>query len=188
MRVDSRPSASEKSEAGDPIEDRGLQGRLVAARARKEMEPASDIRSVSRATARRSSKRALAAGVVALSSACTNASAPAENAAAVADERPAQLTNRVWVAPDASLPGAMLIFLSNGTLVQDSCWETYRLSQWRSERGQTLRWQEDTEEIVATIVTLGAADLTLRFDLRGGAQERSYVAAMVPYVCPDMPR
>src|SRR5690606_3675735 len=42
------------------------------------------------------------------------------------------LTNRVWVKEDdGGLPGVMRIFLSDGTLVQDSCWETHRLSEWK---------------------------------------------------------
>ena len=63
------------------------------------------------------------------------------------------ITNRVWLrtSPDPPL-GSMLIFLSDGTLVQDSCWETYRLSRWREDGRGTLRWQEDTAEIEATVV------------------------------------
>ena len=41
------------------------------------------------------------------------------------------LTNRVWVrSEDGQLPGSLKIFLGDGTLVQDSCWETHRLSPW----------------------------------------------------------
>jgi hypothetical protein len=120
-------------------------------------------------------------------SGCAEPPAPAAPAAG-AGGRPAQLTNRVWVGATGSPPGAMLIFLSDGTLVQDSCWETYRLSEWRLRSAQRLVWEEDTAEISATIELLTADELTLRLELAGGALEQNYVAAAVPYVCPDMPR
>ena len=42
---------------------------------------------------------------------------------------------KVWVSPDASAPrGTLRIFLSDGTLVIDSCWETYRLARWEPLR------------------------------------------------------
>jgi hypothetical protein len=134
---------------------------------------------------RRSLAAAGAAGLAALGvAACTDAPAPAPDAGG----RPGQLTNRVWVSAANSPPGGMLIFMSDGTLLQDSCWETYRLSQWRLQPGQRIVWQEDTEEISATIEVLTATELTLRLALRSGPLEQSYVAAAVPYVCPDMPR
>ncbi|MFT0859968.1 hypothetical protein [Ancylobacter sp. G4_0304] len=39
------------------------------------------------------------------------------------------LVGRVWVEqkPGNGLPGVMRIFLADGTLVMDSCWETYTL-------------------------------------------------------------
>jgi hypothetical protein len=102
---------------------------------------------------------------------------------------PSALTNRVWLrtAPDSPL-GSMLIFLSDGVLVQDSCWETYRLSRWRADGSATLRWQEDTAEIEATIAALTEAQLTLSLELVGGPSTATYTAATAPYVCPDLPR
>jgi hypothetical protein len=130
--------------------------------------------------------RVLAAAIVVSATSCTRTAPPPDDASPA--PRPAQLTNRVWIGIPGDRPGAMLIFLSDGTLVQDSCWETYRLSRWRSQGRQALRWQEDTAEIDATIVALDAAGLTLRLELPQGALEQVYVAAAVPYVCPDMPR
>src|SRR5262249_2272062 len=38
------------------------------------------------------------------------------------------LTNRVWMRSDSTgLPGVTRIFLSDSTLLMDSCWETYRV-------------------------------------------------------------
>lgn len=99
------------------------------------------------------------------------------------------LTDRVWAsAEDSGLPGVMKIFLSDGTLVQDSCWETHRLSPWELVSDNALRWNEDGMDIDADIVSLSDAELVLRLKLIGGAQEERYVAATVPYACPDMPK
>ena len=99
------------------------------------------------------------------------------------------LTDRVWVRSDSTgLPGVMLIFLSDSTLLMDSCWETYRLARWRMESDSVLRWQEDSAEIGATIRALEDSALVLLVSLRDGSAEQHYTAAAVPYVCPDMKR
>jgi len=99
------------------------------------------------------------------------------------------LTDRVWTkADDSGLPGVMKIFLSDGTLVQDSCWETHRLDTWELTSDTALKWSEDSIEIAADIVSLSDAELVLKLKLKGGDQEEKYVAATVPYLCPDMPK
>lgn len=114
--------------------------------------------------------------------------APTE-AAANSKTSKAGLTDRVWTkAEDSGLPGVMKIFLSDGTLVQDSCWETHRLDKWELTSDTALKWTEDTEEIAADIVSLSDAELVLNLKLRGGDQEEKYVAATVPYLCPDVPK
>ena len=101
----------------------------------------------------------------------------------------AGLTDRVWTkADDDGLPGVMRIFLSDGTLVQDSCWETHRLDTWELTSDSALKWNEDSIEIAADIVSLSDAELVLNLKLRGGDQQEKYVAATVPYLCPDMPK
>ncbi|HXV26277.1 MAG TPA: hypothetical protein VED46_18735 [Alphaproteobacteria bacterium] len=101
----------------------------------------------------------------------------------------ATLVDRVWMRSDSTgLPGVMRIFLSDGTLVIDSCWETYQLAAWRAESGSTLIWQEASAEIQATVVYLDATKLILRLSLASGIQEEHYRLAPVPYICPDMPR
>ena len=97
-------------------------------------------------------------------------------------------TDRVWLRADpGSAPGAMQSFLSDGTLISDSCFETYRLSSWRLD-GDQLAWSEDGVEIRARVVSVDSDALTLRLMLRGGEEEQRFTAAAVPYVCPDMPR
>lgn len=107
-------------------------------------------------------------------------------------ERPgavAGFTNRVWWRSDpAAPPGAMVVFLDDGTLVQDSCWETYRLSRWRMDPDGTLAWSEDGAEIHASVLTSTEDALSLRLRLVGGSEDRDYGPATVPYVCPDLPR
>lgn len=100
------------------------------------------------------------------------------------------LTNRVWVkaGDDASLPGVIKIFLSDGTLVQDSCWETHRLSAWQMDGDTAVSWNEDGMDIKADIVTLSADELVLSLKLIGGDVEERYTPATVPYVCPDIPK
>ena len=116
----------------------------------------------------------------------------AASAKASADQTPLKrsFTNRIWVQADEGndLPGVMKIFLSDGTLVQDSCWETHRLSAWELTSDTALKWNEDGMDINADIVSLTDAELVLSLKLGSDAVEEKYVTATVPYVCPDMPK
>jgi hypothetical protein len=113
---------------------------------------------------------------------------PTESTVAAKSSKPG-LTDRIWTkTEDAGRPGVMLIFLSDGTLVQDSCWETHRLSQWALTSDTALKWNEDGVDIDADIVSLTDAELVLSLKLIGGAQEEKYVAATAPYLCPDIPK
>lgn len=99
------------------------------------------------------------------------------------------LTNRVWVRTAPADPaGTIRIFLSDGTLVQDSCWETHRLSSWTRSNASELEWKEDGVRIKARIAALTAERLTLVLALKGGAVTEDYAAADVPSVCPDLPK
>jgi len=108
---------------------------------------------------------------------------------AKADAPDQGLTNRVWVKSDSDdRPGVIRIFLSDGTLVQDSCWETHRLSNWKMVSESRVTWNEDGLDISARIAALTANKLTLVLNLKGGPVEEHYTAAPVPSVCPDMPK
>jgi hypothetical protein len=106
------------------------------------------------------------------------------------DDASPDLTNKVWLkAGDASaLPGVIKIFLSDGTLVQDSCWETHRLSPWQMTGAKSVSWNEDGMDIKADIVTLTANELVLSLKLKGGDVEEHYTPSPVPALCPDMPK
>ena len=116
----------------------------------------------------------------------------AASAEAIADQTPLKrsFTNRIWVQADEGndLPGVMKIFLSDGTLVSDSCWETHRLSNWTMAGDTDLTWNEDGIDIPAKIVSVTATDLHLQLTLGSDKVDEHYVAATVPYVCPDMPK
>ncbi len=97
------------------------------------------------------------------------------------------LTNKVWQRVDhGELPGIIRIFLSDGTLVMDSCWETHRLASWRPLDAHRVAWNEDGADINARIATLTETRLTLVLELKGGPVTEHYGAAPVPSVCPDI--
>jgi hypothetical protein len=117
----------------------------------------------------------------------------ADDAAKTAQTEPslaeASLTDRVWTKSETGdLPGVIRIFLTDGTLVQDSCWETHRLSQWKMVADKKLTWNEDGMVINADIVTLGPNELVLAVNLPSGAVEERYTSATVPDTCPDVPK
>ncbi len=107
------------------------------------------------------------------------------------DPVPAQppFVNRTWVRPgELSPPGSMMIFLSDGTLLSDSCFETYRLSRWQSGGDGRLTWQEDGVDIDAKVLRADEGEFVLELQLSSGSEQHRFVPATIPYVCPDMPR
>lgn len=113
-----------------------------------------------------------------------------EDAAEDESDRSNPLLNKVWIRSDAdeALPGPMQIFLADGTLVSDSCWETYRLSKWQQVSDTAISWYEDGMTINADIASLSDSELVLSLKLGSNTQEQRFVSATVPYVCPDMKR
>jgi hypothetical protein len=102
---------------------------------------------------------------------------------------PTGLVDRVWTRQDAGdQPGVIRIFLSDGTLVQDSCWETHRLSAWKMLPDNKLSWNEDGIEIAAHVAALSPETMTLVLDLKGGSVTEHYASAPVPSVCADVPK
>ncbi len=95
-------------------------------------------------------------GTCALPTMAQDAVAPATEAVGAEADGDNPLLNRVWVRSDddSRLPGAMQIFLADGTLVSDSCWETYRLSMWQQVSETEISWEEDGMTINADITAL----------------------------------
>ena len=99
------------------------------------------------------------------------------------------LLNKVWVQQgETASPGTMQIFLADGTLVSDSCWETYRLSKWQQVSETAISWEEDGMTINADISSITADELVLSLKLGDDVVEQRFAPATVPTVCPDMPR
>ena len=112
--------------------------------------------------------------------------APAPEAPAPASA-PDPLVNTVWVRSDeGGPPGEMRIFLADGTLVQDSCWEVYALRSWLRASEEEIVMIEDIE-VSARILALSRDELRLSLSLVGGErQEVAYRRGPVPYLCPEM--
>jgi len=93
---------------------------------------------------------------------------------------------KVWISTDSSAaPGTLRIFLPDGTLVMDSCGETYRLARWKATNDTRIEWQEDAARIEADVVNVTSDQLGLRLHLRPEVKEEHYRLADVPFVCPD---
>lgn len=98
------------------------------------------------------------------------------------------LTDRFWMLADEDgRTGVIRAFLSDGSFLQGSCGEPYRLSVWRRS-GDSLVWTEDGVEISADIIETGPGALTIGINLRGDQKVERYRPAETPFVCPDLPR
>ena len=94
---------------------------------------------------------------------------------------------RIWMSTTFGRPrGSIRIFLPDKTLLMDSCFETYRIAEWGVISEDTIRWREDVVPIEARYVQ--PTKDSLRLKIKGQDEEETYVAADVPFVCPDMPR
>ena len=93
---------------------------------------------------------------------------------------------KTWLSTDSSAPrGTIRIFLPDGTLLMDSCGETYRLARWTSIDASRIAWDEDGARIEADVSQAGADVLELRLQLKSEEKIERYRLAQVPYVCPD---
>jgi hypothetical protein len=116
------------------------------------------------------------------------APAPAQAAAASAEETSLpSFVGQVWVSvTPGHARGSILVFLPNKTVLRDSCFETFRVSQWGIISDSRIRWVEDTIPIEAEWSQPSSNELVL--EPVGINRRENYVAIGVPYVCPDMPR
>jgi hypothetical protein len=104
-------------------------------------------------------------------------------------QRPLEIVGKAWLSTDPSAaPGTIRIFLADGTLVMDSCFETYRLARWKAIDDRRIAWTEDSASIEAQVSRVTGEQLQLRVQLAGEVKEETYRLAPVPTVCPDMPR
>jgi hypothetical protein len=93
------------------------------------------------------------------------------------------------VAQPADAPlGSLYVFFSNGTLMQTSCVEVYRLSTWRPTGERSLTITEDTARIDAEVEP-GERRMRLRLKLGGEWQPwKSLELLDTPFLCPDLRR
>jgi hypothetical protein len=125
--------------------------------------------------------------------ACSSSREPVDDAARPAEGVPtsqaAGFVNKIWrvTEPDAA-PGSLYIFLADGSLVQTSCVEVYRLSAWRRETSGALTITEDLSvRYEAEAESVGDRQLRLRFKLGGSwTPWKTLELARPPFVCPDL--
>ncbi len=90
--------------------------------------------------------------------------------------------------------GSIYIFLRNGTLLETSCVETYRVATWKPDpkKPSTLDVTEDGHPaFTASILNLTSRDLHLRQTMALGNHEvRDLTLSAIDkeFVCPDMPK
>src|SRR5688572_25525680 len=94
----------------------------------------------------------------------TSTNAPAPEAAG---EAAPMFVGKAWLSVDPSAaPGTLRSFLPDGTLIMDSCFETYRLARWRTVADGVVEWNEDGAEIQAEVAKSTPEELELRLKLK----------------------
>jgi hypothetical protein len=132
---------------------------------------------------------ALIGGIVipALVSACRTGAPPDRGGdAAIQGGTQPYFVGTTWVSTDPSAaPGTLRIFLADGTLVMDSCGETYRLARWQVVDERRIAWEEDGARIDADVAQPTPDTFRLQLHLVDGIKQETYRRATVPFVCPD---
>ena len=106
------------------------------------------------------------------------------------------LFSHIWQitkAPSKPAPGSLYIFLPNGTMLQTSCVETYRIARWTIDQKSPsmLRVVEDRQlAFRAEITALTGTTLHLRQHLAHGGETRDLTLQAVEqeFVCPALPK
>ena len=135
-----------------------------------------------------------------LSSCSTGATNPSTNAnvstAPPTDDHFAPLLNHIWRVSDlnhAPAPGSIYIFLRNGTLLETSCVETYRIALWSVDQAKpdVLRVTEDQQQVfTATLGESTANTIQLHQTLLRSKETRDLTLTTInnEFVCPDLPK
>ena len=124
--------------------------------------------------------------VPSLLSACTERPADRRSDAGAPVVTQPSFVGTTWLSTDPSAPpGTLRIFLADGTLVMDSCGDTYRLARWQAAHDGRVAWEEDGARIEADVAQPTPDTLQLRLHLIDGVRQERYHRAVVPYVCPD---
>lgn len=106
-----------------------------------------------------------------------------------------QLFSRIWRVTNAHkqpASGSIYIFLPNGTLLETSCVETYRIATWTIDKKapRVLRVVEDGQlAFTARIVELTDTTLRLQQLVRNNEKrDITLTAVEQEFVCPDFPK
>ena len=107
-----------------------------------------------------------------------------------------QLFSRIWRvtnAPSQPASGSIYIFLPNGTLLETSCVETYRIATWTIDKKapRVLRVVEDGQlAFTVRIAELTDSRLRLQQNLVRSNEKRDITLTAVEqeFVCPDLPK
>lgn len=127
----------------------------------------------------------LAAAFLMAAAACRPA--PDAPLAGAPQPEPRAFVGKTWLSMDPVAPqGTIRVFLADGTLIMDSCFETYRLARWEALDEKRIAWQEDTARIEAEVDDSAPGQLHLRLKLTQEIKDESYRAAPTPFVCPDV--
>ncbi len=105
-----------------------------------------------------------------------------------------QLISRVWrvtKAPSQPALGSIYVYLPNGTLLQTSCVETYRIAGWTINKAapRVLRVTEDGRlAYTDTITRLTDTTLQLQRTLAANNEKQTLTLTAVQkeFVCPDL--
>src|SRR5271156_4551016 len=101
---------------------------------------------------------------------------------------------RITSATPYPASGSIYIFLRNGTLLETSCVETYRIATWKADpkKPGTIEVTEDSRVVfAATISAATSHTLSLRQTMMVGnheVREVTLTAIDKEFVCPDMPK
>lgn len=107
-----------------------------------------------------------------------------------------QVSGRIWRVmggPEQAAAGTIYIFLVDGTLLETSCLETYRIARWTTDKDtpNTVRVFEDGQlAFTAKILELTTTKLRFQRRLVRSKESREITLAAVAgeFVCPDLPK
>ena len=112
------------------------------------------------------------------------------------DQSLAVLFSHIWrirKAPSQPPVGSIYIFLPNGTILETSCVETYRIARWTADKKspRDLHIVEDRQPaFTASITELTNSTLRLQQQMVRSKETRDLTLTAVEeeFVCPDMPK
>jgi len=107
-----------------------------------------------------------------------------------------QLFGRIWKvtkAPSEPAPGSIYIFLTNGTLLETSCVETYRIATWTTDKNKPslLHVVEDGRPAFTAVITELSGDAMQLEQILARSNEKRHIllkAVEREFVCPDLPK